>query len=778
MGGRGGGGAAPLFLFVSASQTSKPSLPTLSLSQLRAHDTLVLIGETGSGKSTQLPQILLDAGLLDGGGRGGGGGGGGGHQNHHHHRHHHHHRLPAVAVTQPRRVAAMTVSKRVAAERGVPLGSSVGYAIRFADVSGPETRVRYLTDGLLLRECLADPALSRYGAVVLDEAHERTVQTDVLFGLVKAAQAARRAAMTGAATATAGGGAGGGRARTASTATTTPLRLVIMSATLDAAKFAAYFGGARVVHVRGRAHPVAILYTPAPEPSYVEAALVAVSQIHAEEGPGDVLVFLTGQDEIEGLQRLLTERDEAARRGGTGGSGGGPGVDPARPARLLAVPLYAALPADAQARVFAPAPPGHRKVVLATNVAETSVTLAGVRFVVDCGLVKARSFSARLGADALAVVPVSQAQARQRAGRAGREAPGKCFRLFTEAAFRALAPDTVPEIRRVGLGATVLQLKALGVGDVVGFDFLDPPPRGALLRAVELLLALGALRSSDGALTPLGAAMARLPVEPAHGRVLLAGLATGCAPDTTAVVAMASTDAVFVDPRGPKERAAAADRRRRFASPEGDHVTALNVFRAYCGVDPPRRAAWCADFYLSARALRKAVDIHDQLEGHLKVLEGSGFVARAAKAAGAMGGAGAPAPPTATADLAASTAPLRRALVAGLFVNAAVRAPGGGYTMVATGQAVTVHPSSVLAGVASGGWVGEEEGGGRGPGGSAPARRAHPAPKCIVFDEILRTTRTYARTVSVVDPAWLPELAPAFFARHRGRGGGLGGGGA
>jgi len=714
-----------------------------------------LIGETGSGKSTQLPQILLDAGLLDGeDGR----------------KHHPHARLPAVAVTQPRRVAAMTVSKRVAQERGVELGSTVGYAIRFADVTSRETRVKYLTDGLLLRECLLDPALSRYGAVVLDEAHERTVQTDVLFGLVKAAQAARRRQMD---EEREGGGSGGsGKKRHAS-----PLRLIVMSATLDAAKFAAYFGGARVVHVRGRAHPVAILYTPAPEPSYIEAALVTVAQIHADEAPGDILVFLTGVDEIEGLQRLLAERDEAGRREGGGGVSGSSG----RPARLHVVPLYAALPADAQARVFAPAPPGHRKVVLSTNVAETSVTLAGVRYVIDCGLVKARSFSARLGADALAVVPVSQAQARQRAGRAGREAPGKCFRLYTEAAFKSLAPDTVPEIQRVALGATALQLKALGVADVLGFDFLDPPPRGALLRAVELLLALGALRATDGALTPLGAAMARLPVEPAHGRVLLAALASGCTPDALAVVAMASTDAVFVDPRGPAERTKAADRRRRCASPEGDHVTWLNVFRAYTSLEPARRAAWCSDFYLSSRALRKAVDIHDQLEGHLKALEGSvlgngGTAAAAAAVSAAVQTP--PAPPLDSSTSTSSTVALRRALVCGLFVNAAILAPGGGYTMVATGQAVTVHPSSVLAGPASGGWVGEEREGGGGGGNTVHhQRRGNPPPRCIIFDELLRTTRTYARTVSVVDPAWLPELAPAFFARHRGRGG-IGGGGA
>ena len=491
------------------------------LVQLRAHDTIILVGETGSGKSTLVPGFVLDAGLAAG---------------------------RRVAVTQPRRVAAVTIATRVAGERGGRVGEEVGYRVRFDDATrSGVTKLVYCTDGMLLRDALVDPHLSRYGAILLDEAHERTVATDVLLGLVKTAQAARRV-------------------KNGVKPSVPPLRVIVMSATLDAAKFASYFGGARVVHVEGRAFPVDVFYTATPQPSYVDAAVSAAVQAHADEAPGDILVFLTGADEIEAVARLL--RDRIARVAGPPGA-----------ARTAVVPLYAALAPSAQAAAFDRPPPNTRKIVLATNVAETSVTLPGVRYVIDAGLVKERTYAPAAGADALAVVPVSQAQAAQRAGRAGREAPGKCFRLYTEASFRELARSAPPQLQRANLAAIVLQLAAVGVTDVLGFDFVDPPPRASLLRAVELLLALGALDAATGGLTPRGAALARLPVDPPQARVLLAAAETGCGDDAAAVVAMASSDAVFVD--SPSARDAAAERRRRFASPLGDAVTLLRVFRGF-----------------------------------------------------------------------------------------------------------------------------------------------------------------------------------------------------
>lgn len=407
------------------------------IAAVKSSPVLIVVGETGSGKTTQIPQFLLDAGFTRGGGM--------------------------IACTQPRRVAAVTVAQRVAQERGCVLGQEVGYTVRFDDCTSAATQLKYMTDGMLLREALLDPQLKRYRAIVLDEAHERTIATDVLLGLLKQARAAR-----------------GG-----------DFRLLVMSATLDAAGFRDYFPGAQAAYVEGRQHPVSVMYSLQPLESYLDAAITAALQVHCDEALGDALVFLTGQDEIESAERLIRERAEALPH------------DPQRP-HLEVVPMYAALPADAQMRAFAPAPPGTRKVVLSTNIAETSITIPGVRYVIDTGFVKARAYNARLGADCLEVVPVSKAQARQRSGRAGREAPGKCYRLYTEGAFGQLAAVTEPEIKRANLASVVLQLKSLGVADPTSFDFMDPPPKTALLRALELLFALGALDTLGQLTKPLG----------------------------------------------------------------------------------------------------------------------------------------------------------------------------------------------------------------------------------------------------------------------------------
>ncbi|KAL6782327.1 hypothetical protein ACKKBG_A06370 [Auxenochlorella protothecoides x Auxenochlorella symbiontica] len=645
-------------------QEARKALPVYSarhrlVEVVRTSPCLVLVGETGSGKTTQVPRLLLEAGLAAGG---------------------------AIACTQPRRIAAVTVAQRVANEMGCKLGSQVGYCVRFDDRTGPDTRIKYMTDGMLLREALLDPLLQRYKVVILDEAHERTVATDVLLGLLKAASAGRPEG---------------------------DLRLVVMSATLDTQKLTAYFQGSQAAYIAGRQYPVQVMYTPAPEESYVDAAITTALQIHCEEGPGDVLVFLTGQDEIEACERLLTDRAASLP------------PDPAR-LSLCVLPLYAALPPEAQLRVFERAAPGSRRVVLATNIAETSVTVPGVRFVVDSGMVKARAYSPRLGADCLQVVPVSQAQARQRSGRAGREGPGKAFRLYTEAAFAKLAPSTAPEILRTNLSSVVLQLKALGVRDVLGFDFLDPPPAPALVRSLELLLALGALTREGDLAHPIGTSLARLPVDPMFGRVLMASAELGCSEEALAVIAMASTDPVFQFPREKREEAAAAH--ARFASREGDHLTALAVFQRFVAQPRKQAAAWCREGFLNARSLAKARDIHAQLRGHFQALG------------------------LRLASCGDDATPLRQALVMGLFSHAARRQPGGTYRVLATGQDVALHPSSALA----------RAGG---------ARSGVPAVDAVVFGELVRTTRTYARDVTAIDINWLPQLVPNFFARATAAGG-------
>lgn len=336
-----------------------------------------------------------------------------------------------------------------------------------------------MTDGMLLREALLDPLLHRYSVILLDEAHERTVATDVLLGLLKRAREARKG----------------------------DFRLIIMSATLDESGFRRYFPGSNAAYVQGRQFPVQMMYCASPQESYLDASITAALQVHYDEEPGgDILVFLTGQDEIEAAERLLRDRADALMAGNTTDttkntntsiSASGTGLG------LSIVPMYAALPPELQMKAFQSAEPFTRKIVLSTNIAETSITIPGIKYVIDCGFVKSRTYNARLGADCLEVGPVSQAQARQRSGRAGREGPGIAFRLYTEEAFTHLPAVTEPEIKRANLATVVLQLKAMGILDPVSFDFMDPPPKTSLLRALELLFALGGL-DSKGGLTPLG----------------------------------------------------------------------------------------------------------------------------------------------------------------------------------------------------------------------------------------------------------------------------------
>ncbi|DBA69678.1 hypothetical protein WJX79_010671 [Trebouxia sp. C0005] len=613
------------------------------LQRIRWHDCLVVVGETGSGKTTQIPQLLLKAGLANSG---------------------------CIACTQPRRVAAITVARRVAQELPCHLGQEVGYSVRFDDKSCASTKIRYMTDGMLLREALRSPSLERYQVIILDEAHERTVQTDVLMGLLKKIKAER------------------GKS----------LKLIIMSATLDAAAFARYFGGTKTVYIQGRQHPVELLYTALPEDSYLDAALTTVLQIHLEEQAGDILVFLTGQEEIESLQQLLRHRAEQVT------------ANKSNAQQLMVVSLYAAMGADQQLQVFQPAPADTRKVILSTNIAETSVTVPGVRYVVDTGFVKARAYSSKAAAECLQVVPVSQAQARQRAGRAGREAAGKAFRLFTEASFNQLAPTTWPEIQRVNLATVALQLKALGFDDLVGFDFMDRPPTGAMLRALESLYALGALDDSGKLTSVVGKALAGFPVEPWMGKVLLAGAELGCAREALIVVAMAATDPVWLTPRNRKEAAVAAH--QQFHSKLGDHITGLNLYRAYEGLQRKQQLAWCQEHFVSARSLQKAVDILQQLHQQLVQLK----------------------LPITSAGTEVEL--VLKALVAGLFTNAARRQLNGTYQVVSTGQPVAMHPSSVLFGK---------------------------QPSCVVFNEIVWTTQQYMVAVAAVDQQWLREAGSQYF---------------
>ena len=657
-------------------QRVRDSLPIAAsrdrlIAEIRARETLIVVGETGSGKTTQLPQYAHEAGLAGG---------------------------LAVACTQPRRVAAVSVARRVAEETGTVLGDLVGYAIRFEDVSSASTRVKFLTDGMLLREATADANLERYGVVMIDEAHERTLQTDFLLGVLKKTQERRRLSKK-------------------------PLKLVIMSATLEADSFSKFFGGAPVVYSRGRKFPVETFYTEEPEDDYLDAALCAVCQINETEPEGDVLVFLTGQEEIESLGRLLRAR---------AGKQKPPRVNETEtdrtretekersvPALHVAL-LFAAMPPEEQMRAFEPAPPGARKVVLATNIAETSLTINGIRYVVDTGLTKRRVYHPRSGVDELVVAPIAVSQATQRAGRAGREGPGKCFRLYCEDVMGSLEPHVTPELLRTNLSGVVLQLKAMGVDDILSFPFIDPPPREALVRSLELLYALGAL-GGDGRLNAVGRKMSRFPLEPMAARAILAGHDEACAEDVIAVVSMLTTDNVFRERAKESPGGAGGSReknpgREQYAREEGDHATLLAVFRAFSKCGAKRRKEFCATNAVHLRSMTKARDIFEQL-------------ARAAQSEG-----------VALTSKGDETAPVLRALVAGFFLNVARRQVDGSFKTVSTGQRLGIHPSSVLF---------------------------QRPPEMILFNELVKTNRLYARDVSAVAPEWLAEMSPRVYSARK-----------
>ena len=607
------------------------------LEAVEQNQLLIVVGDTGSGKTTQLTQYLAEAGYANDG---------------------------MIGCTQPRRVAAMSVAKRVSEEVGCELGQEVGYTIRFEDMTSPQTRIKYMTDGMLQREILVDPDLKRYTVIMLDEAHERTISTDVLFGLLKKTLKRRP-----------------------------DLKVIVTSATLDADKFSEYFLQCPIFSIPGRTYPVEIMYSREPEEDYLDAALVTVMQIHLTEPPGDILLFLTGQEEIDTSCEILYERMKAL----------GPSVP-----ELIILPVYSALPSEQQSRIFDPAPPGSRKVVIATNIAETSITIDGIYYVIDPGFVKQNAYDPKLGMDSLVVTPISQAQARQRSGRAGRTGPGKCFRLYTEAAYESeMLPTSIPEIQRQNLSHTILMLKAMGINDLLHFDFMDPPPTNTMLTALEELYALSAL-DDEGLLTRLGRKMADFPMEPALAKVLIASVDMGCSEEILSIVAMLSVQTVFYRP---KEKQQQADQKKsKFHDPHGDHLTLLNVYNGWARSNFSN--PWCHENFIQARQMKRAGDVRKQLVDIMKRYRHS------------------------VISCGRTTMKVRQALCSGFFRNSARKDPQEGYKTLIEGTPVYMHPSSALFG----------------------KQAEH-----VIFHTLVLTTKEYMHCTTSIEPKWLVEAAPTFF---------------
>ncbi|MEW5317289.1 MAG: hypothetical protein WDW38_008600 [Sanguina aurantia] len=556
---------------------------------INGHQTTILVGETGSGKTTQIGQFICDAGYAQ--------------------------TRKMIACTQPRRVAAMSVARRVAEEMDVVLGEEVGYSIRFEECSSSKTIVKFLTDGMLLREAMTDPLLERYSVIILDEAHERTLATDVLFGLLKEVLKNRP-----------------------------DLKLVVMSATLEAEKFQGYF---------------------------LDAPLMKV-------GPIKVL------------------------------------------------PLYSTLPPAQQQRIFEPCnialpcmppPPARpdgpagRKIIISTNIAETSLTIDGIVYVIDPGFAKQKVYNPRIRVESLLVSPISRASAHQRAGRAGRTQPGKCFRLYTEASFKKdLQEQTFPEILRSNLGAVVLQLKKLGIDDLVHFDFMDPPAPETLMRALELLNYLGAI-DDDGNLSEVGATMSEFPLDPQLAKMLVASPEFRCSNEILSIAAMLSSANVFLRPR--EAMKAADEAKARFTHIDGDHLTMLNVYHAWKSHNEDPQ--WCYDHFLNARSLKSADSVRTQLvrlcTRHNVRLVSTAF------------------------DDKAYYTNIRKALTAGYFMQVAHLQRQGQYLTVKDNQVVHLHPSTCL----------------------------DHKPEWVLYQEFVLTTKNYIRTCIDIKGEWLVDIAPHYY---------------
>ncbi|XP_077297512.1 ATP-dependent RNA helicase l(1)G0007 isoform X1 [Arctopsyche grandis] len=617
------------------------------LNIIRENPIVIIVGETGSGKTTQLTQYLHEEGYS---------------------------RLGMVGCTQPRRVAAMSVAKRVSDEMATTLGEDVGYAIRFEDCTSEKTVIKYMTDGILLRESLREPDLDSYSAIIMDEAHERSLSTDVLFGLLRDVVSRRH-----------------------------DLRLIVTSATMDSTKFSSFFGNVPTFNIPGRTFPVEVFFSKNVCEDYVDGAVKQTLQIHLQPSEGDILIFMPGQEDIEVTCDVLAERLAE--------------IDNAPPLSIL--PIYSQLPSDLQAKIFQKSQDGIRKCVVATNIAETSLTVDGIIFVIDSGYCKLKVYNPRIGMDALQIYPISQANANQRSGRAGRTGPGQAFRLYTERQYKdELLVTTVPEIQRTNLANTVLLLKSLGVKDLLQFHFMDPPPQDTILNSMYQLWILGAL-DHTGALTPLGRQMAEFPLDPPQCHMLIVSANMGCSSDVLIIVSMLSVPSIFYRPKGREEEADGV--REKFQVPESDHLTLLHVYNQWKSNN--YSSHWCTDHFVHAKAMRKVREVRQQLrdilQQHKMPLVSCGT----------------------DWDI------IRKCICSAYFHQAARLKGIGEYVNCRTGMPCHLHPTSALLGLGT-------------------------SPDYVVYHELVMTAKEYMQCVTAVDGHWLAELGPMFFSvKETGRSG-------
>ena len=632
--------------------TYPPALPISDrrdeiLAAIKAHPVVIVAGETGSGKSTQLPKICLEAGRGE---------------------------AARIAVTQPRRVAALSIAQRVAEELKVTYGRDVGCKIRFRDQTAPETCIKVMTDGMLLAETQTDPDLLEYDTIIVDEAHERSLNIDFLLGYLRLLRRKRP-----------------------------ELKIVITSATIDTEAFSKAFDDAPIIEVSGRMFPVEVRYWPLDELlqdrgdyTYLDAAASAVDEILRTSRQGDLLVFLPSERDIHETRERLEGRK-------------------LRGVEIL--PLFGRLTAGEQQRVFAPG--DRRRVVLATNIAETSLTIPRIRYVVDTGLARLSRYNPRTHTQRLPIEPISQSSARQREGRCGRVEDGVCIRLYSEQDFLSRPEYTQPEIQRANLAEVILRMINLKLGDIEAFPFIDPPAKAAIAGGFQLLSQLNAL-DEDRALTPMGRAMARLPIDPTVSRMLLQAREEQALSEVLVIAAAVSIQ----DPRErPLEEQDAADQmHRQFHDKNSDFLAYLNIWNAYHdkveSASQNQLRKFCKAHYLSYMRMREWRDIHAQIRETLGEIKGFRFN-------------------SAPADYDA----IHRAVLTGLLSSVARQEEGNIY-QAARSREVMVFPGSGLF---------------RSNKGKKPAESGGP-PGWLVAAEIVETSRLFARTVARIQPEWLAEL--------------------
>ena len=623
------------------------------IAAIRENQVLIIAGETGSGKTTQIPKMCIEAGLAERG---------------------------RIGCTQPRRVAAMSVSRRVAEELGATWGREVGCKMRFNDDTGRDTQIKFMTDGILLAEIQSDPMLRAYSALMLDEAHERSLNIDFLLGYLRGLLKRRP-----------------------------DLKLIVASATLDTQAFSEAFGGAPIIEVSGRMFPVEVRYAPAivdgEEVHYVDAAVSATEDALIESDFGDVLVFMPTERDIRETREILE---------GTLG----PGIE--------VIGLFGRMPAAEQQRIFSPG--AKRRVIVATNIAETSLTLPRIRFVIDAGLSRISRYNPRTRTKRLPVEEISQSSANQRSGRAGRIQEGICVRLYSQEEYDARAPFTQPEIQRANLAEVILLMKAFRLGDIETFPFINPPHAASVRAGYTLLHELGAIDDANE-LTPLGRELARLPVDPTLGRMLLQARQEGVLPEMLVIAAGLSVPDPRERPEEQKEAAASAH--RAFSDPDSDFLSLLNIWNdapdseGRGGGNAMRR--FCKANFLSISRMREWRDIHWQLCDAVDDRQAQ------------------PAP-----KVEDHYAAVHRAVLSGLLGQIAQRQEKNTYK-AAGNRMVALFPGSNLYERR------DKAVKGRKPG--KVEEKIH-QPAWIVAGEIVETSQLFARTAAGIAPEWIEEIGP------------------